>query len=264
MLEPDPDKRARSVDDALRAAGIGEETRASGKTRYSPPPSAGSAAEAKAARRERLREHEDDSRGSYGNREERRARKFADREERRARKFAEMVERRVRKKAERAARRAERHFHRGWHRPGPPLPPGRVLGALILTALGIASAATFALFGVLLPILFSIIYIPRTRQRMLEINAAGQRGLGRAREHIKYQFLGGQIPAELEQFLREHNLDPETQAERAGPFSRNQSPFETRTPPARTRISVDTEAQELDPDDEADLDAPSAPKRAGR
>lgn len=255
MLEPDPDKRARSVDDALRSAGLNGNARAE-------PPKPGSAAEAKAARRERLREREgleDELHERYANRAERRARKHADREERRARKFAEMVEQRVRKKAERAARRAERHFHRGWRPPGSPVPPGRVLGVITLVALGIASTATFALFGVLLPILFSIIYIPRTRQRMLEINAAGQRGLSRAREHIKYQFLGGQIPPELEQFLRDHDLDPE----RGGPFARAQSPFETRTPAPRQRVSVDTEADPLDPDD-IEADEQADPKRADR
>jgi hypothetical protein len=267
MLEPDPDKRARSVEEALRAAGLTDD--APGKTRSSPPPraQAGSAAEAKAARRERLREQQDDDRHHYDRRAEKRARKFAEREERRARKFGQMVEERVRKKAERAARRAERHFHRDWHRPGPPVPPGMALGVVILIALRIASVATFALFGVLLPILFSIIYIPRTRQRMLEINQAGQRGLGRAREHIRYQFLGGQIPHELAQFLRDHDLDPN--AERGGPFSRNEGPFASRTPAPtpRQRVSVDTEADPLDPEvDPLDTDptGQADPKRANR
>jgi hypothetical protein len=247
MLEPDPDKRARSVDDALRAAGLSESARVE-------PPQPGSAAEAKAARRERLRERfheiEDEQRERRERREshaERHARKRAEREERRARKFAEMVEQRVRRKAERAARRAERDFQRGWRPPGPPVPPARVLGAVILIALGMASVATFALFGIILPILFSIIYIPRTRQRMLEINAAGQRGLTRAREHIKYQFLGGQIPPELEQFLRNHNLDPE----HVDPFARDQGQFGDRAHPQaqRQRVSIDSEAEELEPDD---------------
>ncbi|HVY28717.1 MAG TPA: serine/threonine-protein kinase [Polyangiaceae bacterium] len=261
MLEPDPDKRARSVEEALRAAGLSDD--APGRTRYSPPPQAqaGSAAEAKAARRERLREQQDEDHHHYANRAERRARKFAEREERRARKFGQMVEERVRKKAERAARRAERHFQRDWHRPGPPVPPGRALGLVILIALRIASVATFALFGVLLPILFSIIYIPRTRQRMLEINEAGQRGLGRAREHIRYQFMGGQIPHELEQFLRDRDLDPE----RGGPFARDEGPFadHAASPAPRQRISVDTEAEDL-ADDDPELEERADPKRAKR
>jgi alkanesulfonate monooxygenase SsuD/methylene tetrahydromethanopterin reductase-like flavin-dependent oxidoreductase (luciferase family) len=112
-------------------------------------------------------------------------------------------------------------------------------------ALRIASVATFALFGVLLPILFTLIYIPRTRQRMLEINGAGQRGLGRAREHIRYQFMGGHMPAELEQFLRDHEID----TSRAG-----------RVSPPRQRVAVDTQAEALEAEDVA-LDSEANAKR---
>jgi hypothetical protein len=243
MLEPDPDKRAPSVEGALRAAGLVEGAASS----QAPPPRPGSAAEAKAARNERLRQRfheiEDEQRDRQANRAERRAHKFA-----------AVVERRARKQAEREARRAERHFARGWHRPGRPVPPGVALGVLILFALRIASVATFALFSVLLPLLFTLIYIPGRRERMLEIGQAGQRGLARAREHIRYQFMGGQIPPELERFLRDHDIDPEAGA-RGGPFTHNQGPFATRAPSPRQRVSVDAEAEaEADAEAEA-LDA---------
>jgi hypothetical protein len=236
MLEPNPDERARSVEDALRRAGLAE----GGDSASSPPASTGSAADAKAARRERLRERFHDIEDEQRERQTERA-------ERRSRKFAAVVERRARKQAEREARRAERHFVRGWRRPGAPIPPGIALGVFILFALRIAGAATFALFGVLLPLLFTLIYIPRTRQRMLEINQSGQRGLGRAREHIRYQFLGGSIPPELERFLRDHDLDPEADPQ-GSPFAQKRSPFATRSPsPApRQRVSVDTQAEDFD------------------
>jgi hypothetical protein len=244
MLEPDPDQRARSVEDALRAAGLTDGARGDPAPRYS------SAADAKAARRERLRER-------FHEIEDEQRERSASRAERRARKYAARVEQRARKHVERETRRAERHFVRGWHRPGGPLPPGIAIGIVILLALRIASVATFALFGVLLPLLFTLIHIPRNRQRMLEIGDAGQRGLARAREHIRYRFLGGPTPPELERFLRDHGIDPQA-AERGGPFARDEGPFATRSssPAPRKRVAIDAEADELEADaDELDADA---------
>ena len=109
------------------------------------------------------------------------------------------------------------------------------LGVFILLALRIASVATFALFSVLLPILFSLIHIPRTRRRMLEIGDAGQRGLARARDHIRYQLMGGRVPPELEHFFQDQPLDGSA-SERGGP----------RTPASRQRVSADTDAAEVD------------------
>jgi hypothetical protein len=250
MLEPDPDKRARSVEVALSAVGLAEGP--GPKTAPSPRP--GSAAEAKAARRERLRERAHQGENEQHNH-------YASREERRARKYAERVERRARKHAERVSRR----FVRGWHRPGAPIPPGIALGTLILLALSIAGIATFVLFSVLLPLLFTLIYKPNTRRRMLEIGDAGQRGLARAREHIRYKFLGGPIPPELEGFLRERGVDPESE-ERGGPFAHNQGPFANRKPsPApRRRVSVDDLEAEIEDAIESELEARFDPERRRR
>jgi len=198
MLEPNPDERARSVEDALRAAGLFE----GAGSRASAPPRPGSAAEAKAARRERQRErerererfneHEEEQRARYASHGERRARKFAERVERRVQKQAERLERNARKQAARAAR------HAGWHQPGRPVPPGVALGTVILLALHLAGVATFALFGILLPLLFRFIDAPHRRRRMLEISEAGQSGLARARRHVRYQLMGGPKPDELD------------------------------------------------------------------
>jgi hypothetical protein len=221
MLEPDPERRASSVEAALRQAGLWQRPASD----FAP----SSAQEAKRARKARL-----EAEGWLGDepRASRQGRKRAEREARRDRKLERLIEERVRKKTERAARRAERHFAHGWRPPGPPVPPGIALAAFILFALRIAGVATFALFGVLLPILFTLIHIPRTRQRMREINDAGQRGLARARQHIRYRFAGGEIPPELERFLRDHELGAPT--ERAG---------------WRQRVAIDTDGEILDHDD---------------
>jgi hypothetical protein len=245
MLEPNPDRRVASVDTALRGAGLSQ----------APAPSAAASAEAvKSARRARVEAEAvrgqragDDIDAHYRSKAERRR-------EREARQRGEREERRARKAAGREARRAERHAHRyahgHWHRPGPPVPPGRVLGVVILIALQLASLATFALFQVLLPLLFSLLDKPRRRERMLEIGRAGQRGLERAREHVRYQFLGGPTPSEL---AASFDADPDQQVKSTQP--------RTSTAPApRTRISIDAEAEELD----LDLDATRDAKRERR
>jgi hypothetical protein len=249
MLEPDPDKRAKSVEDALRGAGLGE-----GSSAAAPPPKrSGAAAEVKAARRERLRERyseiEDELRG-----------REAERAERRARKFAAMVERRTLKQVERETRRAERRAHRSrryasgkWHRAGPPVLPGRALSLLILLALNIASVATFALFQVLLPTLFTFVPVAGRRQRMLEIGRAGEQGLRRAREYIRYHFAGGAMPAELESFMTEAaTRDAESAEGRRTNSSRA----------ARQRISIDAEAEEAELQADAAAEADAAARRA--
>jgi hypothetical protein len=274
MLEPDPDRRATSVDAALRGAGLRDPARSSagatpndvnGTSRETSAEAAKRArrerleAEAAEARRERAEatrgQREDDIDAHYRRKAERRrqreAERWAEREERRARQFARKEARR----AERYARLLERHAHRH-HRPGPPVPPGRVLAAVILLALQIARLATFALFQLLLPLLFTVIYLPERRRRMLEIGQAGQRGLTRAREHIRYQFLGGPEPsARRDQHGSSEELDADRQRDFSDPLDLdepNPSPQAATnarvatTPPPRTRISIDAEGEELE------------------
>ncbi len=126
------------------------------------------------------------------------------------------------------------------------MPPGIVLGIVILLALQLASVATFALFQVLLPTLFTFIPVRGRRERMLEIGQAGQRGLRTASEHIRHQFLGGPVPAGFEPFS-DH---AETTAE----------PTVAAAP--RQRVSVDAEAEELEVE-EPDAPPPAARARGG-
>jgi protein kinase-like protein len=244
MLEPDPDRRATSVAAALRSSGLAESAAPSGAT---------SAEAAKHARRARLegeagrsRQPRDVDPRSWTHVDARQS-KAERRREREARQRAEREERRARKTGRREARRAERHAHRSahgdWHRPGPPVPPGRVLGVVILLALQLASLGTFVLFQLLLPLLFTFIHIPARRARMLQIGRAGQRGLERAREHIRYQFLGGPTPSELASTF-EHEVAPPRESESRG----------STDAATRTRISIDAEAEELDADDSHDAE----------
>jgi hypothetical protein len=208
MLEPDPDRRAHSVEGALRQAGLWHE------------PSPAAESPARAATRERQARLEAqgyaaDFRSDWQDWGERVGRKA----ERRARKAA--------RKAERRARRRAR-----WHGPGRPIPPGILLGIAILLAFRVASLATFALFQVLLPTLFALLGVFGGRRmyergrRMIEVGRSGQRGLERARQHVRHQFLGGPEP-----------VDPaELRAEVADPAAR-----------ARVRIDADDpDAEELE------------------
>jgi hypothetical protein len=70
-----------------------------------------------------------------------------------------------------------------------------VLGLFILVAFRVASIATFALFQLLLPVLFTLLGMPERRRRMIEVGHQGQAGLRRAGEHVRHQFLGGPEPA---------------------------------------------------------------------
>ncbi len=229
MLEPDPDRRETSVVAALGRHGLGAEPAARARSSRAPS-DPGWAQAAKQERRARL-EAEGFWQGAEQVREH--VRRETLREMKRELK-------RERKAARRDARRAERHARRTsghWHRPGRPVPPGIALGLFILLALRVASVATFALFQVLLPTLFSVLTVVAGRrmaersQRMIEIGRAGQRGLTRASEHVRYQFLGGTTPDELQ----------------------SSAP--------RQRVSIDVDAEELELEDEQ---AAEPPKRSTR
>jgi hypothetical protein len=111
--------------------------------------------------------------------------------------------RQERKWRRRAERRARRHDQQHWRRPGRPVLPGVLLGTLLLFAFLVARVATFALFQVLLPTLFTILsvaggrHLYRRGRRLSEIGQSGQRGLDRAAQHVRYLFLGGSEPAWL-------------------------------------------------------------------
>jgi hypothetical protein len=167
MLEPDPERRADSVAGALERAGLREQKAPSSET-------PGQAA--KRARRARL--EAESLMGDWLDYET----KYRGKAARKANRIARKAERR----AERYARRAAR-----WHRPGRAIPPGIVLGLFILIALRLAAVATFALFQLLLPVLFTLLGMPERRRRMIEVGHQGQQGLHRAGEHIRHQFLGG-------------------------------------------------------------------------
>jgi Protein kinase domain len=239
MLEPDPDRRAPSVDAALERSGLLEAppTRARVENRAAErDPREDAHSRHREQAEEHLRRTYERQRQQQERHYERQARHHAEQEERNARHHAEQEERRHRKAARKEARRADREarsYARGvWRPPRRPVPPGIVLGVVILVALRIASVATFALFGVLLPLLFTIIAVPGRRERMLEIGHAGQRGLARARQHIRYQFLGGPLPPELERFVNAVDADELPHVDEPGPRPRQ-------------RVSVDVEAEEV-------------------
>jgi hypothetical protein len=205
MLEPDPDRRAHSVEGALRQAGLWNEQ----------PPAAESPA--RAAKRERqarldAQGHAADFREDWQDWGERVGKK---------------AERRARKAARKAERRAQRMAR--WHGPGRPIPPGILLGIAILLAFRVASLATFALFRVLLPTLFTLLGIFGGRRmyergrHMIEIGRSGQRGLERARQHVRHQFLGGPEPLE--------HTEPRVAV---------------IDPPARARVRIDPDAEPLE------------------
>ncbi len=235
MLEPDPDKRATSVDAALRTAGLGNDT----------PPRFGAAEASKDARRgrklgklisDRIEAEIAAKYAPAGRGYAQQAERQRDREQRRQ---AERAARSERKAVRREERRARHFGNDRWRRPGRPLPPGIVLGIAILVALHVASIATFALFQVLLPTLFTFFPVPGRRQRMLEIGQVGQRRLRTASEHIRHQFLGGPAPADFEPFV-------DTTATQAP----DAAPAESSPPAARQRISIDAEEEELETETE--------------
>lgn len=213
MLDPDPDRRATSVYQALELAGLigaGE-------------PGTRGAEALKRARRARL---EAEALG-YGQRAEYASEnaRTRTREEHRAAREA----RKERKAERRAERRARRYASGQWHRPGRPVPPAVVLGIVILVALQVARIATFALFQVLLPVLFTLLNAPGRRGRMLEIGDTGQRRLHTASQRIRHHFLGQAMPAGFDAFID----DLGGQSER------------TAAAAPRQRVSIDAEAEEL-------------------
>jgi hypothetical protein len=217
MLEPDPDRRARSVETALRQAGLWQ---------AQPEHAESPAQAAKKARKARLeaegwssddRRHSRDSRQSGKDaRRERKAERKADR---------------------RARRRAQSH----WRRPGRALPPAVLLGIFLLLALRVAMVATFALFRILLPLLFTLLGVlagPRMRERrrrMIEIGKAGQQALQHAAEQIRYQLMAGPEPA--------------------------LSDYSEPSPPPRQRVSDDSLEAELEAAIESELEARFDPER---
>lgn len=217
MLEPDPDQRANSVEGALRQAGL-----------WSAPPEAAEST-AQAAKRERKARLEaegrlgDDWGGKKGSKAKRRARK-----------------------AEREAERRARKVRHEWHRPGRPVPPGVVLGVVIQVALGVASVATFALFQVLLPLLFTLLSVPggrrmlQRRRRMVEIGKAGRRGLDRASQHVHHLLMGGPEPSDVP------------------------PPITARPAAERSRVSADDIEAEIEDAIERELEARLDPERRRR
>jgi hypothetical protein len=249
--------------DALRSAGLSEAAPAPNARGSSNPDSQPStnAAEVKAARRARV-EAEAQRAASWAEAVAERERRRAEREQehwqhyrnRHERRRAEREERRAYKAARREARRAERyagHHGESWQSRRPRFLPGILLGVVMMVALRIASIATFALFQVLLPLLFTILYRPRTRERMLEVGEIGQRGLIRARQHVRYWFLGGAVPPELERFVGDDDA-----------FLDDVATAPTRP---RQRVAVDPEAHERENEaaeiNREDVDAPADPKR---
>lgn len=227
MLEPDPERRASSVEQALLAHGLSQ-------------PLAGEspAQAAKQARRARLEAEGWAQAGREQQRE--RPQETYEREARKQGRHAEREARRQGRRAERAARRQAR-----WHHPGRPVLPARLLGRVLLLALLLARLGTFALFQVLLPTLFTLLTVvggARMRQRgrrMIEIGRAGDRGLQVAGEHIRYQFLGGQAPVELE-----------TVAEEAA----SSEPSRAEKPPRRARVSMEADLENIEQEIEHEIE----------
>lgn len=214
MLEPDPERRAPSVDAALHQYGL----------RDARPASPSSAQEAKQARRARVEADEHRETGKQQRGGDRAARK-----------------------AERRARKAEQ---RAWRPPGRRVPPAVFVGVLILLALRVASFGTFALFQVFLPALFTVLSVFGGRamyqrgRRMIDVGEAGQRGLARARQHVRHHFLGGAEPDELDAVPPEEGHDDVEQ---------DAAPVESPTP--RQRVSLEAELERLEADIEAELEA---------
>ncbi|HEY6078447.1 MAG TPA: serine/threonine-protein kinase [Polyangiaceae bacterium] len=244
MLEPDPDRRESSVAAALSRNGLGPEQNAN-------EPSTAQAA--KRARRARL---EAEAEGKWPG-SERDWYEAPDEATRRTVRAAHREAKREARRAERYGRRARRAHGASdhWHRPGRPVPPGIVLGLFILMALRVASVATFALFQVLLPTLFTLLSVlvgsrmQERARRMSELGRIGQRGLERAGEHIRYQLMGGATPAELEREASDDASFTPPTAEAA------------RGPAPRQRVSIDAEADELGGEQAEAADNPHVSKR---
>jgi hypothetical protein len=220
MLEPDPDRRVTSVETALRQAGLWH---------AEPERAESSAQAAKKARKARL-----EAEGWLGN----------DRGDSRNSRQSGKAARRERKAERKADRRARRSAQGHWHRPGRAIPPAVLLGIFLQLGLRVAMVATFALFRILLPLLFTLLAVlagPRMyerRHRMIELGKAGQQGLERATEHIRYQLMAGPEPAVTS--------------------------FSEPSPPPRQRVSADAIEAEIEAAIESELEARFDPERRRR
>jgi hypothetical protein len=215
MVEPDPDRRARSVAAALRESGVATAGAASRGAEW-PPGQTGHTGRGQTRA------------------EQRRDEQWFRREEQK--------QQRAKQKGSRNEKRRRRDAQRG--HASRPIPPGVLLGQFLLLALRIASLATFALFGLFLPILFSVLsaFNPRLRRQIPQLHAIAQRGyagLHLASEHIRYQFLGGQAPPA-------HNTS-------------SYRPWEASdAPPQRTRV-VDAEGYDASAQDTSGANAEAEP-----
>ncbi|HYJ10997.1 MAG TPA: serine/threonine-protein kinase [Polyangiaceae bacterium] len=227
MLEPDPERRASSVEQALLAHGLSE-------------PLAGESAAQAAKKARQARLEAEGWQRPGGERHHERTREKYEREARKQGRHAEREARRQGRRAERAARRYER-----WHRPGRPVLPARVLGRVLLLAFLLARLATFALFQVLLPTLFTLLTVVggqrmRARgRRMIEIGRAGDRGLELAGQHIRHQFLGGQAPVEHEAVAEDESAT---------------EPARTEKPPRRARVSMEADLDNIEEEIEREIE----------
>jgi hypothetical protein len=87
---------------------------------------------------------------------------------------------------------------------------------------------------------------------MLEIGRAGQRGLVRAREHVRYQFLGGPEPSvfrsPVDHYPDIDDIDPladEQESPNVDPATSERTRVASAAP-ERRRVSIDAEAEELE------------------
>jgi hypothetical protein len=227
MLEPDPERRASSVEQALLAHGLSE-----------PLVGESAAQTAKKARRARL-----EAEGWHPPGAERQHERNRDPYERQAREQGRRAEREARRQGRRGERAARRHAR--WHRPGRPVLPARVLGLLLLLAFQIARFGTFALFQVLLPTLFALLALvggQRMQQRgrrMIEIGRAGDRGLQIAGQHVRHQFLGGQAPAVFDAVAEDASVA---------------EPARTEQPPRRARVATEANLEDIEHEIEREIE----------
>jgi Protein kinase domain len=174
MLEPDPDRRAPSVERALAAAGLYD---------HAPSAAPGDSTAVPRAQQEVRGNRRRVAEPSWHESEHRRPD-----DERKSTRRARKAER----KAEREARRSDWRT-RGERR-------AVVIGLIVLIALRVASVATFALFQLLLPALFSTLSLVAGRRmhqrarRMSDLGRAGQRGLSRASHYVAHRLLGADAP----------------------------------------------------------------------
>lgn len=207
MLEPDPEKRAASVQTALVAAGVGEAAPAEQTRRKSHSPRTDGERSTSSRSATWYEDVIAEATASYVDEHVQRAMRDVARKVNRAHDHAERHvahrqrkhERHAEKRARKEAKRAAKNAQRSLSGKRPRVPPGVILGLLLLIVFRTAMIATWALFGLVLPLLFRILsmFNPRllhVADRMRQLAERGAHGLERAGEHIRYQFLGGPIP----------------------------------------------------------------------